>query len=101
MCSSWTCAALGEPITYTFTAEGPITGTLGGVAIGGMSGIVPTDVITFTFVSDTSDVVPFTLGNVHGYENLVGTASITVADYYSSRSSAGRVSAFRRNLCQH
>ena len=32
-CASWAHAALAEPITYTFTAEGPITGTLGGVAI--------------------------------------------------------------------
>jgi hypothetical protein len=39
ICASWTCA-LAEPITYTFTAEGPITGTLGGVAIGGMTGIL-------------------------------------------------------------
>ncbi len=81
LCASWTCAALASPITYTFTAEGPIAGTLGGVAIGGMTGDLPTDVITFTFSSDTSDVVPFTLGPVHGWENLVGTGSITVTDY--------------------
>jgi hypothetical protein len=80
-CASSTCAALAEPITYTFTAEGPITGTLGGVAIGGTTGDLPTDVITFTLVSDTSDVQPFTLGPVHGFENLVGAASITVTDY--------------------
>jgi PEP-CTERM motif-containing protein len=80
-CASSTYAALAEPITYTFTAEGPITGTLGGVAIGGTTGDLATDVITFTFVSDTSDVQPFTLGPVHGFENLVGTASITVTDY--------------------
>jgi len=24
ICASWTCAALAEPITYTFAAEGPI-----------------------------------------------------------------------------
>jgi hypothetical protein len=83
-CASWTCAALAEPITYTFTAEGPITGTLGGVAIGGMTGDVPTDVITFTFLSDTSDVTPFTFGNVHGWEALTGTGSITVRDFESS-----------------
>jgi hypothetical protein len=35
VCPSWTCAALAEPITYTFTAEAPITGTLGGLEIGG------------------------------------------------------------------
>jgi PEP-CTERM motif len=81
LCASWTCTALAAPITYTFTAEGPITGTLGGVAIGGMSGILPTDVITFTFTSDTSDVAPFTLGPVHGWENIIGTGSITVTDY--------------------
>jgi len=55
-CASSTYAALAEPITYTFSAEGPITGTLGGVAIGGTTADLPTDVITFTFVSDTSDV---------------------------------------------
>jgi hypothetical protein len=57
-CASWTGAARAEPITYTFTAEGPITGTLGGVAIGGMN-----QFLTFTFVSDTSDVQPFTFGD--------------------------------------
>ena len=76
-----TGVALAEPITYTFTAEGPITGTLGGVAIGGMTGELPTDVITFTFVSNTSDVTPFTLGNVHGWEALTGTGSISVSDF--------------------
>jgi hypothetical protein len=84
VCASWTGAARAEPITYTFTAEGPITGTLGGVEIGGMTGDVPTDVITFTFVSDTSDVTPFTLGNVHGWEALTGTGSITVRDFETS-----------------
>jgi hypothetical protein len=70
-----TYSALGEPITYTFTARGPITGTLDGVSIGGND-----EIITFTFVSDTSDVVPFTFGDVHGYENLVGTGSVTVTN---------------------
>jgi hypothetical protein len=78
VCASCSGAALAEPITYTFTAQGPITGTLGGVAIGGM-----TDVITFTFVSDTTDVQPFTFGDVHGWENLVGTASISITDQSS------------------
>jgi hypothetical protein len=81
VCASWSCAALAEPISYTFTAEGPIMGALGGAPIGGMNGIVPTDVITFTFVGDTSNVVPFILGPVHGWENLIGTASTTVTDY--------------------
>jgi hypothetical protein len=84
VCVSWSCAALAEPIKYTFTAEGPITGTLGGVAIGGMTGDDPTDVIEFTFLSDTSDVTPFTFGNVHGWEALTGTGSITVRDFQTS-----------------
>jgi hypothetical protein len=58
--ASWTYAALAEPIT--FTAEGPITGTRGGVAIGGMTGNRPTDVITFTFVSDFAGLASFTVG---------------------------------------
>jgi PEP-CTERM motif len=66
------------------SAQGPITGTLGGVAIGGMTGDDPTDVIEFKFLSDTSDVTPFTAGNVHGWENLTGTATITVRDFQTS-----------------
>jgi PEP-CTERM motif len=83
-CASWAYAALAEPIMYTFTAEGPITGKLGGVAIGGMTGDDPTDVIEFKFLSDTSDVMPFTAGNVHGWEALTGTGSITVRDFQTS-----------------
>jgi len=75
ICASWRCAALADPITYTFIANGPIAGTLGDVAIGGMN-----QFLTFTFVSDTSDVQPFTFGDVHGWEDLVGAASITVTD---------------------
>jgi hypothetical protein len=77
-CASWSCAALAEPITYTFIANGPIAGTLGDVAIGGTD-----QILTFTFVSDTSDVQPFTFGDVHGWEDLVGTASITVTDVHT------------------
>jgi hypothetical protein len=36
--------------------------------------------MTFTFVSDTSNVIPFTFANVHGFENLVGTGSFTVTN---------------------
>src|ERR1700742_2068680 len=80
-CALSTCAAFAAPITYTFTAAGPITGFLGEVPVGGTSRLFPTNVITFTFVGDTSNVVPFTLGPVHGWENLIGSASITVTDY--------------------
>src|ERR1700722_3287636 len=83
-CASSVCAALAEPIMYTFTAQGPITGTLGGIPIGGMTGDVPTDVIEFKFLSDTSDVTPFTLGGVHGWEALTGTGSVTVRDFETS-----------------
>jgi hypothetical protein len=83
-CALSTGVARAEPIMYTFTAQGPITGTLGGVAIGGMTGDDPTDVIEFKFLSDTSDVTPFTAGNVHGWENLTGTATITVRDFQTS-----------------
>jgi PEP-CTERM motif len=83
-CALSTGAALAEPILYTFTAQGPITGTLGGVAIGGVTGDDPTDVIEFKFLSDTSDVTPFTAGNVHGWEALTGTGSITVRDFQTS-----------------
>jgi PEP-CTERM motif len=83
-CALSTAAALAEPIMYTFTAQGPITGTLGDIPIGGMTGDDPTDVIEFKFLSDTSDVTPFTAGNVHGWENLTGTATITVRDFQTS-----------------
>jgi hypothetical protein len=49
-CALSTGAALAEPILYTFTAQGPITGTLGGIPIGGMTGDDPTDVIEFKFL---------------------------------------------------
>jgi hypothetical protein len=48
-----------------------------------MTGNLPTDAITLTFVSDTSDVQPFSFGDLHGWENTVGTASISVNDYAS------------------
>ncbi len=78
VCASWSSAALADPITYTFIANGPIAGTLGDVAIGGMD-----QILTLTFVSDTSDVQPLTFGDVHGWEDLVGTAPITVTDVHT------------------
>jgi hypothetical protein len=72
MASAWSVSA--TPVTYTFTATGPITGTLGGTPIGGTS-----QVLTFTFTSDTADVVSFT-SPITGHENLVGTATITATD---------------------
>jgi hypothetical protein len=47
----------------------------------GVTGNLPIDVIRFTFVGDTSDVQPFSFGDVHGWQNPVGTASISVNDY--------------------
>jgi hypothetical protein len=75
-----TCAAFAEKITYTFSGAGDIEGTLGGVAIGGATNGVPNQVLNFTFVSDTLNVLPFTFANVHGFENLVGTASFSIID---------------------
>ena len=71
-------AASAAPITYTFTVTGPtgslpIGGSLGAFAFGA------NDVVTFTFVGDTADVVSFTVP-INGHEILTGTASITVTD---------------------
>jgi hypothetical protein len=84
VCAFGMSAALADPIMYTFTAEGPITGTLGGIPIGGMTGGDPTDVIEFKFLSDTSDVVPYSFGNVHGWEALTGFSTVTVRDFQTS-----------------
>jgi hypothetical protein len=71
------CGALAKPITYTFTAEGDITGTLGSVAIGG-----PGETLTFTALGDTSNALSFDLGAglPHGWTNPATTASITVTN---------------------
>jgi PEP-CTERM motif len=85
-CASSACGALANKIEYTFTAVGPITGTLGGAPIGGMTGNEPTDTITFTAFGDTTNALPFDLGGgaPHGWQNPVfgtfGSASITVTD---------------------
>jgi hypothetical protein len=80
--ASSTCGALAEPITYKFTVQGPgegpvpgFTGTLGGSPIGGGN-----DVITFTFVADTSNVDSFSVPGASGYVNFVGTASFSILD---------------------
>jgi PEP-CTERM motif len=76
------CGALAEPITYKFTVQGPgqgpvpgFTATLDGQPIGGGD-----DVVTFTFVADTSDVDSFSVPGAFGYVNFVGTASFSVLD---------------------
>jgi hypothetical protein len=76
-CASSTCGALAEKITYTFFAEGGnITGALGSTQI--TSG----DSFILTFVSDTANVQSFnyTPGDVVGWVNGVGTASITLVN---------------------
>jgi hypothetical protein len=74
VCALLTCNALAAPIEYTFTATGPITGTLGGTTIGGSN-----ELLTFTFTGDTSNVLSFT-SPVNGHEILVGTGTISVTD---------------------
>jgi hypothetical protein len=73
------------PITYTEVISGyggatdkSPSGTLGGVAFGGLGGSAGEAVLKFIFQGDTSDVVPFSVGPTHGYEILVGTASVQV-----------------------
>jgi len=72
--ASFMCGAWAAPVTYTFTATGPITGSLGGVPIGG-----PGELLTFTFVGDTANVLSFT-SPLPGHEILEGTASVTVTN---------------------
>jgi hypothetical protein len=84
-CASSACGALAEPITYKFTVQGPgqsqvagvvgFDGTLGGQPIGGGD-----DLITFTFVGDTSNVQPFAVPGAQGFVNAIGTGSFSVAD---------------------
>lgn len=74
LCATSISAAVASPITYTFTATGPITGTLGGVPIGGAGSL-----LTFTFDADTSNVLSFTTP-VSGHEILVGTGSVKATD---------------------
>ena len=79
-------AAVGAaPITYTEVISGygsptdkSPSGTLGGVAFGGLGGSAGEAVLKLTFQGDTADVVPFSVGSTHGYEILVGTASVQV-----------------------
>ena len=61
------------------TDESP-SGTLGGIPFGGLGGTPQAAVLELFFQSDTADVIPFSLGGVHGFENLTGTASVEVFD---------------------
>jgi hypothetical protein len=74
LCGLLTCGAIAAPVTYTFTATGPITGSLGGVPIGGAG-----ELLTFSFVGDTSNVLSFT-SPVPGHEILIGTGSVHVSN---------------------
>ena len=85
-CASSACATLAEPITYKFTVQGPgegpvagFDGTLGGKPIGGRD-----DLITFTFVGDTSSVEPFAVPGAHGFVNAIGTGSFSIFDLDSA-----------------
>ena len=61
------------------TDESP-SGTLGGIAFGGLGGTPQAAVLELFFQSDTADVTPFSLGGIHGFENVTGTASVEVLD---------------------
>jgi hypothetical protein len=74
LCASFTCGAFAAPVTYTFTATGPITGTLGSVSIGGTG-----QLLTFTFIGDTTNVLSFS-SPVPGHEILIGAGSVSVTD---------------------
>jgi hypothetical protein len=75
------------PITYTFSVQcvpngvqcADPSGTLGTLAFGGANGPV---ILKFTFVGDTTHVVPFSVPGASGYENLVSTspASVQIVD---------------------
>ena len=74
LCGSISCGAIAAPVTYTFTATGPITGSLGGVPIGGTG-----ELLTFSFAGNTSNVLPF-ISPVPGHEILIGTGSVNVSN---------------------
>jgi hypothetical protein len=67
-----------EPIKYTeqilvLGCNGATTGALGNVSFGDVF-------IMFSFQGDTSNVIPFSVPGSNGYENLLGTATVTVTD---------------------
>lgn len=75
-------AASAVPITYTFydlsePGNDPLSGSLGNLAFSGSQ-----YALIFTFKGDTSNVVPWTVttttGSEHGYEILVGSASVAL-----------------------
>jgi hypothetical protein len=79
-CLPWRSSANAAPITYSFTAIGPITGSLGGIPI------TSSDLLSFNFSADTSTVEPFKLvdsmGNTlaAGYENIAGISNVVLQD---------------------
>lgn len=64
------------PITYTLEVlpDADLSGSLGSYQISNGSDII------FTYVGDTSNVIPFAYDNVPGYEILGGTATIQITD---------------------
>jgi len=53
----------------------------GGATTGGLGSVSFVDAfITFTLEGDTDNVIPFSVPNSDGYENLFGTATVTVTD---------------------
>jgi hypothetical protein len=87
--ASSACGAFAEPITYKFTVQG---GTATVPGLGTITGYTATldgvpvvtaddnDVITFTFVSNTSDVDTFSVPGASGYVNFVGTGSFSIVN---------------------
>ena len=51
-CGSLPCGAMAASATYTFTATGPITSSLGGVPIDGGG-----ELLAYSFVGNTSNVL--------------------------------------------
>lgn len=79
---AWAALVRAAPIVYAMvvfvdpreTNFAPISGTLNGTAFGGAGKDV---VMTFTFIGDTTDVIPFN-SPVVGAENLLGSSSVQI-----------------------
>ncbi len=66
------------PIKY---AEQLLVLGCGGATTGALGNVSFADAfITFTFIGDTDNVLPFSVPLSNGYENLLGTATVTVTD---------------------
>lgn len=88
MCAlGFSASVCAVPITYTEVISGyggptdkSPSGKLGAVSFGGLGGSASAAVLKLTFQGDTANVVPFSLGSTHGYEILIGAASVEVSD---------------------